>query len=418
MPPILHAVLGASSAHRWLTCPPSARLAERMEARFGAKESEYAAEGTKAHALGELKIRNAVYHADEMTPARLAAMDPEARSHYIGVNDFRYKALRAELEEIPKDMEQATDSYCDVVMNKFLSAREQDPNTKLLLEQRLSYAKWVPQGFGTGDCLIVSDLLLEVLDYKHGVGVPVDAVGNPQIRLYGLGALDTFGALYDFEAVRGTIIQPRLERVTEETLSVEDLLAWADQEVVDKARLAWEGRGDFLPGEHCRFCAAKAVCSARVAEALKMFRYGFEQPGLIPDEQIPEILKTLDVADAWSKDFRAYVESQAIRGQRIPGYKLVQGRKANRKWSDPEEVKAQLLRAGYAPTHFEETKLKSPGDVEKDIGKAAFRALLGGLVSQSEGRLTLVPESDKRQEYNSADAAFADLVDAAPNNTN
>lgn len=410
MPPQLHAVLGASSAKRWLTCTPSARLGERLTSRFGSESSPYAQEGTKAHALAEIKVRKAFYAADGMTTTVYSRMSEEERDAYTGINAFRYDALRAELGDIPSDMEHATDAYCDVVMEKYLSAKERDPSTRLLLEQRLDYSRWVPSGFGTGDCVIVSDSLLEVCDYKHGMGIPVDAVDNPQLRLYGLGAIDKFGQLYDFPAVRMTIIQPRLESVSEETLDRDALLAWAETEVRERAQLAWKGIGDFVPGDHCRFCPAKAVCSARVAEALKLFRYGFETPGLIPDEQVPGILETLDVAEAWIKDFRSYAEKQALNGQKFPGWKLVRGKKPNRRWADPEEVRAQLLRAGYAPGQIETTSLKPVGEIEKTIGAKAFRALVGGLVAQGEGRLTLVPESDKRLEYASADAAFADLI--------
>ena len=408
--PSLHAVLGASSAHRWLACPPSARLCERLGKHMTKAESPHAKEGTKAHALGELKIRNAFWKEDGMTTERYSRMTPKEQDAYLGINDFRYNALREELGEIPGEMDKATDTYCDVVMHRYLTAKEADPGAILLLEQRYDYSKWVPKGFGTGDATIVSDNLLEVLDLKYGKGVPVDAVGNPQIRLYELGALVKFRHLYDFDRVRGTIIQPRLDSLTEEDMMVEALLNWAETEVVEPARQAWAGEGDFCPGDHCRWCAAKPVCSARVAEAMKLFKYGCETPGTIPDEQIPEILTVLDTAEAWIKDIRAYAESQALRGHQWKGYKLVRGKRPNRKWGDPEEVKAQLLRAGYSPEHFETTALKPPGDVEKALGKPAFRALLGELVSQGEGKLTLVPESDKRLEYNSADAAFADLI--------
>lgn len=410
MPPQLHAVLGASSAKRWLTCTPSARLGERLTSRFGSESSPYAQEGTKAHALAEIKVRKAFYAADGMTTAVYSRMSEEERDAYTGINAFRYDALREELGDIPSDMEHATDAYCDVVMEKYLSAKDRDPSTRLLLEQRLDYSRWVPSGFGTGDCVIVSDSLLEIGDLKYGIGIPVDAADNPQLRLYGLGAIDKFGQLYDFPAVRMTIIQPRLESVSEETLDRDALLAWAETEVRERAQLAWKGIGDFVPGDHCRFCPAKAVCSARVSEALKLFRYGFESPGLIPDEQVPGILETLDTAEAWIKDFRAYVEKQALNGQKFPGWKLVRGKKPNRRWADPEEVRAQLLRAGYAPGQIETTSLKPVGEIEKTIGAKAFRALVGGLVAQGEGRLTLVPESDKRLEYASADAAFADLI--------
>ncbi len=410
MPPQLHAILGASSAKRWLTCTPSARLGERLTSRFGSESSPYAQEGTKAHALAEIKVRKAFYAADGMTTTVYSRMSQEERDAYTGINAFRYDALRAELGDIPADMEHATDAYCDVVMEKYLSAKDQDASTRLLLEQRLDYSRWVPSGFGTGDCVIVSDSLLEIADLKYGLGIPVDAVDNPQLRLYGLGAIVKFGQLYDFPAVRMTIIQPRLESVSEETLGRVELLDWAEAEVRERAQQAWKGIGDFVPGDHCRFCPAKAVCSARVAEALKLFRYGFESPGLIPDEQIPGILETLDVAEAWIKDFRAYAEKQALNGQKFPGWKLVRGKKPNRRWADPEEVRAQLLRAGYAPGQIETTSLKPVGEIEKTIGAKAFRALVGGLVAQGEGRLTLVPESDKRLEYASADAAFADLI--------
>ena len=410
MPPQLHAILGASSAKRWLTCTPSARLGERLTSRFGSESSPYAQEGTKAHALAEIKVRKAFYASDGMTTTVYSRMSQEERDAYTGINAFRYDALRAELGDIPADMEHATDAYCDVVMEKYLSAKDQDASTRLLLEQRLDYSRWVPSGFGTGDCVIVSDSLLEIADLKYGLGIPVDAVDNPQLRLYGLGAIAKFGQLYDFPAVRMTIIQPRLESVSEETLGRVELLDWAEAEVREKAQQAWKGVGDFVPGDHCRFCPAKAVCSARVSEALKLFRYGFESPGLIPDEQIPGILETLDVAEAWIKDFRSYAEKQALNGQKFPGWKLVRGKKPNRRWADPEEVRAQLLRAGYAPGQIETTSLKPVGEIEKTIGAKAFRALVGGLVAQGEGRLTLVPESDKRLEYASADAAFADLI--------
>ena len=410
MPPSLHAVLGASSAHRWLICTPSARLCEKLTSRFGSESSPYAAEGTKAHALAEMKVRLAYYKADGMTAAKHSRMPPEQQEAYLGINEFRFKALRNELGDIPKDMEQATDSYCDIVMEKYLSAKEADPGAQLYLEQRLDYSAWVPSGFGTGDCIIVSDSLLEVCDYKHGKGIPVDAVGNPQLRLYGLGAMERFGRLYDFQSVRMTIIQPRLDSVSEETLTRDDLTSWAAEEVVEKAKQAWTGSGEFVPGEHCRFCAAKAVCSARVAQAMRMFQYGLEAPGLIPDEQIPSILGMLNDAEAWIKDIRAYAENQALHGQVWPGWKLVHGKKPNRQWSDPEEVKAQLLRAGYPADQFQEVKLKPVGEIEKALGKKAFQALVGGLVSQGEGKLTLVPADDKRVEFASADADFQDLI--------
>ena len=411
MPPSLHSVLGASSAHRWLACTPSARLSEKLDKRYGRKESAFAAEGTKAHELGEIKIRNAVYHADGMTTTIYSRMSADEKKVYPGINDARYKALREGLGDIPDDMEHATDSYCDIVMEKLLRAREADPSAQILLEQRLDYSRYVPSGFGTGDCIIVSDILLEIIDYKHGKGIPVNAVNNPQLRLYALGADEIFSYMYDYASVRCTIVQPRLDSVSEESLPIDELKQWAMAEVVEKAKLAWRGTGECHPGEHCRFCSAKAVCSARVAESLKLFNTGLEAVGVITDEQVADILPMLNEAEEWIKDIRAYAENQARNGVKIRGYKLVQGKRPNRQWSDPDEVEAALLRAGYPIEDFRETKLKPVGQVEKALGKTAFRAILDGLVYQGEGKPTLVPDSDKRIEINSADAAFADLIE-------
>lgn len=410
MPPVSHAVLSASSAHMWLTCPPSARLGERLRRRYGEQETTYARDGTKAHALGELKIRRAVWKADRMTAAKHGAMPPSERALYAGINAHRYNALREELiasmGEIPDDMEQATDTYCDVVMEHL----EAHTNGTLLLEQRVDYSQWAPDGFGTSDCIIASDELLEVIDYKNGTGVPVSAEGNPQLRLYALGAFAKLGGLYDFRSIKYTIVQPHLNSITSEELDTAELLTWADTTVAPAAKLAYEGKGDFAPGTACRFCAAKAVCAARAAEALKIFDYGLAGSGELSEQQIIDILPRLDAVEEWIKDLRAYTEDRALHGQRIRGFKLVRGKRPNRAWVDDEEVRAQLLRNGYGPEQYEETKLKPVGQIEKTIGAKAFRALLSGLVRQGEGRLMLVPESDPRPEYNSADAAFGDMV--------
>ena len=407
MPPVSHAVLGASSAHRWLVCTPSARLSERLTERFGRQESVYAAEGTKAHALGELKIRHAVWRADKMTAAKHGKMSEAERAMYPGINTNRYKALRAELGDIPEDMELATDTYCDVVM-ELLDAH---PGSKLFLEQRVDYSRWAPGGFGTADCVLVNDDELIIVDYKNGTGVPVSAAGNPQLRLYALGAMERFGALYDFDRVAYYIVQPHLNSVSHETCDCELLELWAQNTVRPAAELAYEGKGEFVPGEHCRFCAAKAVCAARAAEALKVFDYGLAGSGELNDQQIADILPRLPLAEEWIKDIRSYTEDRALHGDSIRGYKLVRGKRPNRAWTDDEEVRAQLLRHGYGPEQFEETKLKSVGVIEKTVGTKAFRALLSGLVRQGEGRLQLVPESDPRPEYNSADAAFSDMAE-------
>ena len=416
MPPEYHALLGASKAHQWMACTPSARLCERLERRLGGpKTSPYAAEGTKAHALGEIKVRYALWKADGMTAKKHGEMTPEQRELYTGIPVARYKALRKELidqnGDIPSDMEKATDTYSDVIIERYLRAKESDPSARLFVEQRLNFSKWVPHGFGTGDAIIISNTILDVVDYKHGANVFVPAEGNPQLRLYALGALVRYGALYDFQTVRYTIVQPRMSNLSEDYISTDDLLAWAKDVVSPRARLAWEGKGELLPGEHCRFCSARAVCSARAAQAMKIFDSGLAGSGELSDDQITALLPALEAAETWIKDVREYAENRAAAGQKFAGYKLVRGRKPGRKWVADDKVVETLLRAGYGPEQFEETKLKSVAEVEKALGKTAFRALLGGFTAQGEGKLTLVPESDPRPEYSSADAAFSDMTE-------
>ena len=392
--PGLHATLSASGAKRWMSCPPSARLEERLRGIFGEKSTPFAEEGTKAHSLAELKLLR--------EKGRLSEDD--------GINDFNYDLRRKALGDIPKEMDEATDYYAEIIIEKFLTARQSCPDAQLKLEQRLDFSRWVPDGFGTGDAVIVSEELLEVCDLKYGKGVPVFAENNPQARCYGLGALHCYGVLYGFKHVRNTIIQPRLDSVTEEMLTTDELLQWAETELKPAAELAWKGKGEFNPGDHCKFCAARAICYARATKAMTIFKHGFETPGVIPDDAIPEILAVADTAIDWIKDLQAYALSQALRGQEWPGYKLVRGKRPPRKWVDEEEAKHQLIRAGYEPEVYTETKFKSPSNIEKLVGKQAFEAIFATLVTQGDGALTLVPESDKRKEFTSAEADFSDIT--------
>jgi len=384
--PGLHATLSASASKRWLSCPPSARLEEKLRGRFGDKSSPYAEEGTRAHALAELKLRR---------------MNGE-------INDFNFKSQREAMGPIDNEMDRYTDVYVDVVTEKLFAARANDPGAVLLIEQRLDFSPWVPGGFGTGDAVIVSNQTLEVCDLKYGKGVAVEAEDNPQARLYGLGAINIFGAIYDFTEVRNTIIQPRLDAITEETMSREELLAWGES-IKPTAQLAWEGKGEFTTGDHCKFCAARAICAKRASEALSIVRYGFDTPNVISDDDIPGILAVLDVAEGWIKDIRTYALNQALNGQRFFGWKLVRGRRGARSFTDEEKVREQLNRAGYDNTQIEKRGLKSPSEIEKLIGKNAFEALVGSYVSQAQGSLVLAPEDDKRPEYASANVDFADM---------
>lgn len=390
----VHALLSASAAKRWMSCPPSARLEEKLKERIGEKSSPFAAEGTKAHSLSELKLLR--------EKGRLGDED--------GINEFNYTKRREALGDIPDEMDHATDEYVDIIMEKYMAARRMTPDARLLLEQRLDYSAWVPHGFGTGDAVIVADRILEVCDLKYGKGVRVNAEGNPQARCYGLGAVAAYGDLYDFDTIRTTIIQPRLDHVTEETLSRDELLHWAETELAPVAKLAWLGEGEFQPGDHCKFCTARAICFARAQEAMRVVSQGMENPGVIAEDEIPRLLDVADAIIDWLKELKQYALSQATRGHRWYGYKLVRGKKPARAWKDEEQAKEQLIRAGYSPDMYEVHKLKSVAQIEKEIGKTAFNAIFSDLTYQGEGTYTLVPESDGRPEINPADADFADLI--------
>jgi hypothetical protein len=390
-----HALLSPSASHRWLSCPPSARLHARLIERLGDESSPFAAEGTKAHSLSELKLR-------------LANGE---------INQFNYESQRKLLGEIPHEMDGYTDIYVDTVLERFYAARKVCPDARLFVEQRLDMTPWVPACFGTSDAVIVSDQTLEVLDLKYGKGVPVSAIGNPQARLYALGAVNEFGLIYSFGAVRETIIQPRLDSITEETMTLADLLLWGGK-IRPIAELAYKGEGEYCAGEHCRFCAAKAICRTRAMQAMSVFEDAFgATPEVIPAESIAGILKVADLTEAWLKDVRQYAYAQAMQGEKFDGFKLVRGRAPARKWRSEDEVIDQMARAGYSEEQYmEQPKLMSVSALEKSIGRTAFKALLAGETVQGDAPLVLVPESDKREEFASADMAFADLSNTTQSN--
>ena len=386
--PGIHALLSPSKAKQWLACPPSARLSAKFSERFGESSSIYAEEGTKAHAVAELKLRLELGE----------------------INKFSFNAQRGALGEIPAEMDRFTDTYVDTVLERYYSCKKVCPGARLFVEQRLDMTPWIPGCFGTADACIVSDTILEVLDLKYGKGVPVEAVENPQARCYGLGAVHEFGDLYAFTHVRNTIVQPRLDSITEEVLTREELLAWGES-IKPVAEQAWKGEGQFSPGDNCRFCSAKAVCKARAFQSFDLLSACLDSPDVLPDETIPGILKVAETCEQWIQDVRAYALNQALRGQVWPGYKLVKGKRPSRAFRSEEEAEEQLVRAGYTSDQYKVTRMKTVAEVEKLLGKRAFDALMGGLVVQGEGKLTLVPESDSRVEYESADVAFADMLE-------
>ena len=362
MPPEKHAKLSASSAHRWMNCNPSANL----EREFADRTSEAAAEGSAAHALCEHKLRKAL----------------------------KMRSTRPVSKYDSDEMEMYTDSYVEFVLEQIEVAKQHCTDPFVLIEQRLDFSCYVPDGFGTGDCLIVADKLLHIIDFKYGLGVLVDAVENPQMMLYALGALRLFDALYDIDTISMSIFQPRRENVSTWTISVAELEEWAEQTLRPKAELAFKGEGEFNPGPWCTFCKAAVKCRARAEEKLALARYEFAKPPLLTDEEIEDILSRLDDLTKWANEIAAYAQDAAINhGKQWNGFKLVEGRSI-RKYSDESAVVAAATAAGYRDIY--KKSLIPITEMEKLMGKKTFAEILGGLVIKPQGKPTLVPASDKR----------------------
>lgn len=383
-----HALLSASKAEQWINCPPSARLQEGIPDR----QSEYANEGTLAHELAEMKLR-----------IRLLAYDESERKRI----DKRLLEIRAH-EFYSEDMELIIQDYTEFVEEKFLEAKSRSSDAVILLEESLNFSEWVPEGYGTGDVVLISDGVLEIIDLKYGKGVPVSAIGNPQIRLYALGAWSEYGYLYDIREVQMTIVQPRLDNISANRMTVEELVEWAETVVKPAAAMAYSGDGEFNPGDHCRWCKVKATCRARAAENMKALAYEFRDPNLLTNEEIGQILFIADKLKAWVKDVEEYALGQAMAGEKVPGWKVVEGR-STRKITDEFEAIRRLFDLGYEPDAIAPRALLGISKLEKLLGKKLFTQLLGELVEKPPGKPTLVPETDRRPELNSLEADFENI---------
>ncbi|WP_017726743.1 DUF2800 domain-containing protein [Halalkalibacterium ligniniphilum] len=383
-----HALLSASGSSRWLKCTPSVQL----EQEFEETTSEFAEEGTAAHELSELFLQLHFEQINKRTFTR------------------RLNKFKKENEHYSEGMEEYVKTYVDVVIERANESFSVASDAQVLLEQRLDFSQWVPDGFGTGDVVIVGDGTLEVIDLKYGKGVPVSAEGNTQMRLYALGALNQYGILYDIETVRMTIVQPRLDSISTDEIDVDELLTWADEIVKPKAEMAANGDGEFCAGDHCRFCRAKHVCKARADANLEMAKYDFRNPNLLTHEEIGQILHEAEELKRWAQDVQNYALIQAeSHGEKFPGWKLVEGR-SNRKYTDEEAVPKTLLAEGYAEEEiYKPREILGISAMEKAIGKKRFKELLSELVIKPSGKPTLVPESDKRPELNSVESAVEDF---------
>ena len=357
-----HAVLSASGSHRWLNCTPSARL----ELEFENTGSEAAREGTAAHALCEHKLKRAL-HMRSRRPASDYDSD---------------------------EMEECTDAYVDFVMEQYEAAKQVCEDPVILIEQRLDFSCYVPDGFGTGDCVIISDDKLHIIDFKYGMGVLVETEDNPQMKLYALGALAVYDALYDIREVSMTIFQPRRENVSTWTIPVENLKAWAENELKPRAKMAYDGEGEYLPGEWCTFCRAAVRCRARAEEKLKLAQTEFRMPPLLTDAEIEDILAVLPDLTKWANEIAAYALDAALNhGKEWNGFKVVQGRSV-RKYRDEAAVAEAAKEAGYKDIYRQ--SLIPLTEMQRLMGKDKFEEILGGLITKAPGRPTLVPKSDRR----------------------
>jgi len=365
-----HAVLSASGAHRWLNCLPSARL----ELEFVNNESSVAAEGTAAHALCEHKLKKAL-HMRSKRPVSVYNSD---------------------------EMEEHSDAYVEFVMEQLELAKQSCTDPLILIEQRLDFSCYVPQGSGTGDCIIIADKKLHIIDFKYGMGVLVDAVDNPQMKLYALGALEIYDSLYDIEEVSMTIFQPRRENVSTWTIRVEDLKDWAEKELKPRAKKAYDGEGEYLPGEWCTFCRAAVKCRARAEEKLKLAQSEFKLPPLLTDSEIEEVLSKLSDLTKWANEIIAYATDAAVNhGKEWHGFKVVEGRSV-RKFKDEDAV-AEVAKANGYKDIFRQS-LITLTEMERLMGKSKFEKILGDLIYKPPGKPTLVPLSDKRPAMNVSNA--------------
>ena len=375
-----HARLNASSSHRWMMCPPSVKLSEQFED----KPSPYAEEGTFLHELCELKLHR---YLGDMTSDLIEQQYAEHRD-----NDF-----------YSDEAESVTDEYVTFCIETIEAVRSSCPDPLIMVEHRLDYSEYVPEGYGTGDLVIVADGVIEVIDFKGGRGVRVEAQRNSQLMLYALGALLEFDPLYDIRSVRMTIVQPRLSNTSAYEIAADDLIRWAETEVRPKARLAYEGKGEFCAGEWCRFCKARYTCRKRSEYHMRLAERDFRQPDLLSDEEIADILPVAESLHSWVQDLLSYATQEAVGGKSWPGYKLVAGRSVRRYTSEAEVIKA-ATEAGY--TDIYKTTLLGVGDLEKRMGRKRFSEVLGRYVIKPTGAPTLVPESDPRKPYSDAASDF------------
>jgi len=365
---VKHALLSASSSHRWIACPPSALLSKKFED----SSSSFAQEGTDAHTLAQYKLEKSL---------GLPTKDPtESLSFY------------------DEEMNDHAENYAAFVLEQLEKAKETCVDPQVLIEQKLDFSRYVPEGFGHVDCLIIADGTLTVIDFKYGLGIKVSSEKNPQMFCYALGGLALFDGIYDIDNIRLVIYQPRRENISEYTISKSELIQWAEDVLSPTAQLASKGEGEYKAGEHCQFCKAKATCRKRAEYNLELAKYDFEVPATLDHDEIAAILTKADELVSWASDVKEYALKEALNGTKFEGFKLVAGR-SNRKYTDETAAADLVIAAGKDPF---EKKLLGITAMTALLGKKAFEDILGGLTYKPPGKPVLVTADDKRPEFNSA----------------
>lgn len=360
-----HALLSASSSSRWLACPPSAVANEA----YPQQDTSFTQEGTLAHEVAEIV----------------------ARQRLLGLGE-----ISDNKEGVTHEMIDCANEYAD-----YIEEQKKSNDATVLLEQRVDFSAWVPEGFGTCDCIIIQDDTLTIIDYKYGQGVIVNAENNSQLRLYALGAMHDYGDLLGITKVEMHIFQPRLNHTSKDSMTVEELLTWADKTVKPTAEKAIKGKGKYTPGEHCRFCQHAGRCRALTracTEYLDTHGMRVSLPVLAPYE-VADVLRMEPMVTLWLKKVKEQALTTLMNGEELPGYKLVERKLGNRKWKDEAEVAATLANL-YSREEYTETRLLSPSQMDKAIGKKKVAELLGELIDRAPGAPTIAPETDKRPAYN------------------
>jgi len=358
-----------------MNCTPSATIEEKFED----STSVYAEEGTLAHEFGELSLQ---LGSGRITQGKYNWLVASLKKH----------------ELYSPEMDVEVEKYTDYVMEQWAEAQAKTKGASLLLEEKVDLTEFIEEGFGTCDANIIADGTLEVIDLKYGQGVKVDADDNPQLKLYGLGALYAYDLSYDIKKVRLTIVQPRLNHVSSWVISAKDLMQWGEDVVKPTAQKAFKGEGEQKAGDWCRWCKAKARCSALAKKSTEIAKHAFKDPQLLTDDQVLEVFDRIPMLKNWAKAVEEHMLSEAIKGKKWPGFKLVEGR-SMRKWSDEKKAIDKLSKS-YKTEEYINAKIKGIGDIEKLVGKGKFVAALSDCISIPQGKPTLVLESDKRPEFN------------------